>query len=269
MGLDLWFSFLKIVRPQFESEGSDGLLWNLGGRQYLNMSNFLTTIGARKLMSADPSVARVLESIDLEGEYMPAKMPTGLKGVFWTRLKQLRDMVPNLIYAFFAGDKAMIAYDRASEAFFALCHDDDYMRDETLDKVLLSFLNKYRNEIASNIGGLMLALFSSWRLDRIFSQVKDAEDLLVSLTMDLPTNPTSAMGHAMVSLASYPEIQQTKTGEEFVQKLKETDGSGFSDEFMTLYNDYTKRYGRRGIKEIDVATPRTSEREADLFQQSV
>jgi rifampicin phosphotransferase len=269
MGLDLWFSFLKKVKPQFDSEGSDGLTWNVGGRQYVHMSNLCTTIGARKIMSADASVARVLNSIDIDGEYLPSEMPAGLKGMFWKQLNELFGLwLPGVIRALFAGDKVMVDYDRASEALFTLCQDEDYMRDEALDKVLATFMDKYY-VVFSKAGGLVAAMYSSWRLDSIFSQLKDDDKkLLVSLKMDLSANPTSAMGHAMTRLASYPEVQQTKTSEEFVQKLKRTNGGGgFSDEFMTLYHDFIKRYGCRGMKEIDIATPRTAEKEADLFQQ--
>jgi rifampicin phosphotransferase len=272
MGLDLWSSFLKKIKPQyFVSEGKDGLMWNIGGRQYMHMSNFLRTVGARKIILAtDPSVARVFDSVDLDGEYIPSKMPIGVKGVFWLHIKQICLMLPNLISAFFAGEKAMAAYDRASEAFFALCQDEDYMRDETLDEVLACFLAKFLNEMLSKSGGLLTAMYSSWRLDRIFSQLKEAENLLLSLKMDLRGNPTSAMGHAMVRLASYQEVQQTGTGDEFVLKLKQTGDGGcgsFSDEFKILYNDYMKRYGCRGMRETDPAISRTSEKEADFFQQ--
>lgn len=92
----------------------------------------------------------------------------------------------------------------------------------------------------------------------------DASDQLINLCMDLAGNPTSEMGHLMLKLASYPEVQDTKSSEEFVQKLKE-EGS-FSKQFMDDYNNYLKRFGCRGIREIDAATPRTHENQAGLFR---
>ena len=83
------------------------------------------------------------------------------------------------------------------------------------------------------------------------------------MCMDLTGNPTSEMGHMMVKLASFPEIQEMETSEEFVQKLE--DGKAFSDDFLELYNEYIKRFGCRGMREIDVATPRTYENQAQLF----
>ena len=60
------------------------------------------------------------------------------------------------------------------------------------------------------------------------------------MCMDLNGNPTSEMGHLMVRLASFPEIQETDSKEDFLQKLKDDD---FSTEFMNAYNDYIKRFG--------------------------
>lgn len=70
------------------------------------------------------------------------------------------------------------------------------------------------------------------------------------------------MGHFMVRLASCPEIQETNTSEEFLKKMAE---GSFSPEFIALYSDYLKRFGCRGIKEIDVATLRTYEKQDELF----
>jgi hypothetical protein len=83
--------------------------------------------------------------------------------------------------------------------------------------------------------------------------------------MDLRGNPTSAMSHAMVDLASMPEVQSTQTGVDFCEKLQQ-DGA-FSDKFMSKYNDYMRRYGCRGMKEIDVASVRTSEDQVGFFSR--
>lgn len=38
--------------------------------------------------------------------------------------------------------------------------------------------------------------------------------------MDLPANPTSAMGHAMLDLVFLDKVQKTDLAEVFVEKLK-------------------------------------------------
>ena len=96
----------------------------------------------------------------------------------------------------------------------------------------------------------------------MFRKCEGAEDHLIHMCMDLSGNPTSEMGHMMVKLASFPEIQEAESREEFAQKLED---SKFSGVFLDLYNEYIKRFGCRGMREIDVATPRTYENQAQLF----
>lgn len=79
---------------------------------------------------------------------------------------------------------------------------------------------------------------------------------------ELPNNPVAEMGKLMLKLASYPEFIDTQSAEEFELKLN----SGlYSVEFTNTYHDYIKRFGCRGIKEIDIATPRMSENLEHIF----
>ena len=65
----------------------------------------------------------------------------------------------------------------------------------------------------------------------------------------------------MVRLASYLEVQETSTSNNFLRKLK---GGSFSQEFMTDYKECLTKFGCRGIREIDAATPRTHKNQAGL-----
>ncbi len=66
----------------------------------------------------------------------------------------------------------------------------------------------------------------------------------------------------MLKLASYPEFIATSSAQEFEAKLIAGD---YSDEFTHTYNDYIKQFGCRGVKEIDIATPRMSENLEHIF----
>ena len=81
------------------------------------------------------------------------------------------------------------------------------------------------------------------------------------MCMELKGNPE--MGLLMVKLASWPEIQSTESSEEFLRKLED---QSYSKEFMGEYESYLKHFGCRGIREIDVATPRTREDQGGLFR---
>jgi hypothetical protein len=92
----------------------------------------------------------------------------------------------------------------------------------------------------------------------------EVEELTKSILMDLPSNPTSAMGHAMFALAKFPEFRETGDAAEFEQKYTQR---LYSSEFMAALDDYMYKYGERGFKEIDVASKRVAERLDEFFLQ--
>ena len=266
LGLDLWSTILKRIKPTMGTDGPEGLMWNIHGREYMQISNILKTTGGSALIDKafrtyDKALDRALSSINLN-DYTPSKMPEGAKGTLWKQLKQLWRMAPKMIAGLFQGGKVMDEYIQGTNLIIDRCHADQCATDE-LFAVAYEELMADFEEVMPSVGGLMSGLISRGRLHRMFRNCEGAEDHLISMCMDLTGNPTSEMGHMMVRLAGYPEIQDTKSSEQFLQKLE--NGSSFSSEFMKLYNDYLKRFGCRGMREIDVATPRTYEDQATLF----
>ena len=104
---------------------------------------------------------------------------------------------------------------------------------------------------------------AEWRIRRILRGT-EAEALKMFLVMDVPSNPTSAMGHAMLALAQSPDMRATDDAAEFEAKIA---ARSYSAQFMADFDAYIERYGARGFREIDVATPRVMERLGDFFQQ--
>jgi pyruvate,water dikinase len=162
----------------------------------------------------------------------------------------------------------MDPYLEFSEGFIE--NQDSYMSDASFRSLIDNTAIVLTERMLSSFGSMGMALWAKYRLGTMFasSQTNDgepsADDLLVSLCMDLKGNPTSEMGHAMVRLAVQPEIQDTNTAEDFIQRLSER---SFSEEFMTLYEDFMKRYGFRGMKEIDAASTRTYEEPGVFFKK--
>lgn len=266
LGLDLWSTILKRINPTMSTDGPEGLMWNIHGREYMQISNILKTTGGSALIDKafrtyDKALDRALSSIDLK-EYTPSKMPEGAKGTLWKQLKQLWRMAPKLIAGLFQGGKVMDEYIEGTNLIIDRCHADKCSTDE-LFAVAYEDLMVDFEEVMPSVGGIMSGLISRGRLHRMFRNCEGAEDHLISMCMDLTGNPTSEMGHMMVRLAGYPEIQDTESSEQFLKKLE--NGSSFSSEFMELYNNYLKRFGCRGMREIDVATPRTYENQVTLF----
>jgi rifampicin phosphotransferase len=216
-------------------------------------------------MQYDPALSRAIGSINLD-DYTPTKTPSSASGFIWKQLRQIRIALPAMFWGFCYKDKAMDEYkefvDKLMERFNS---SNDAGCTSDFETLVTSTLSEYCAVAMSAMARIVAAYWSRYRLNRLFQGQEGADDLLISLCMDLKGNPTSEMGHAMVRLASMPEIQTTASGEEFCRKLEE-DGA-FSDEFMEQYHDFLNRYGCRGMKEIDIASTRTSEDPAGLFRR--
>ena len=265
LGLDLWSTMLKRIKPTMSTDGPDGLVWNLHGREYMQISNTMKATGGRAFLDKavrtyDKTLDRAFDSIDLD-DYTPSKVPEGAKGFLWKQLCQLWKMAPKIIEGMFKGAKVMDEYIEGTNLIIDRCHSDECPNNELFADKFEEFMADFE-EVMPAVGGLMSGLISRARLHRMFRKCEGAEDHLIHMCMDLSGNPTSEMGHMMVKLASFPEIQEAESREEFAQKLED---SKFSGVFLDLYNEYIKRFGCRGMREIDVATPRTYENQAQLF----
>ena len=167
------------------------------------------------------------------------------------------------------GTNAIDPYIEFSEAFVTDPHS--HVVGDDLSSLVINTATMYEEKMR-HVGAIFLSLWARYRLGKMFEgrpKTKDGEnteDLLISLCMDLKGNPTSEMGHAMVRMAGMPEIKDTETPEEFCKGLSEEGGS-FSNEFRALYTDFMNRYGCRGMMEIDIASPRTSERPEEFFHK--
>lgn len=265
LGLDIWKTSLARMKPTMSTEGFDGLMFNIHGREYMNISNMLMMTGGsamvnKTLRTYDKSLDRAFASIDLK-DYTPSYVPEGVRGILGKSLKQLLATLPNIIRGLYYGKDSMKQYVADTNALLEHCHNHRYPDDKPMVEVF-DELTKIYEAVVPQVGGLVSGLISKALLHRMFRNCEGSEDNLIKLSMDLNGNPTSEMGHFMVRLASCPEIQETGTSEEFLKKLDE---GSFSQEFTSLYSDFLKRFGCRGAREIDVATPRMYEKQDELF----
>ncbi len=265
LGLDIWKTSLAMMKPTMSTEGFDGLLFNIHGREYMNISNMLMMTGGGAIIDAgfrtyDKYIDRAFDSIDFK-DYTPSYVPSGTKGIFGKSIMQLLTTLPNILRGLYYGKDSMKQYVEDANAMLEHCHDHRYPNDKPMAEVFEELTKTYE-EVVPQVGGIVSGMISKALLHRMFRNFEGTEDNLICLSMDLNGNPTSEMGHFMVKLASRPEIQETETSEEFVKKLSE---GSFSDEFTSLYSDYLKRFGCRGAREIDVATPRMYEKQDELF----
>jgi pyruvate,water dikinase len=246
--------------------GMDGTLLNVDGRQYIHLSNLIKGFGAgivpQLLKTYDNSTRTVIESIDLKKDYLPAKRPKAMRGLMWDTIKSTLGMIPGVVRAILNPAKALEAYQKQF-ARDVQTSKNLAVQDKNFQKLVDELMRHLMSHVNANVAILIPSMIARWRIKRMFKN-DDVEDLRVALEMDLPGNPTSEMGHLMFKLAQFPEIRETKTGEDFEAMLN---AKTVSLEFEQAYTDYMDKYGCRCIKEIDIATPRPYENIPAFFRQ--
>ncbi len=267
LGGQYWGRMVEAVKQgTMIDRGMDGTLLNTCGRQYFHLSNMMSALGTGVLpklfKSYDMPTRNILDAIDLKADYLPAKKPDALKGTGWAVLAGVVPLLRHGPKGLRRPQEAKEAYERAAAASIAECRR---LAGEGMpfDELTEQFLSQFQELIAALMTVYLPSMLARWRLGRLF-RGDDVKDLLVSLEMDLEGNPTSEMGHLLYELASYHEIQETADGAEFARKIE---SGGYSSALMDAYRTYLDRFGCRGIKEIDMATPRAYEDLPGFFDQ--
>jgi len=263
LGLDIWARMLEKAKGPILPRGKNGMVWDIHGRQYLLISNMLKVGGfMNKVITAYDGPTKIIVENLKKDEYIPDKLPPQLKWYTWRIIKYMIPMLPGMLKGLLKSDQALQFYKDADAKIWKGLHTQLMQSDKTFSNQVEQGINEFTFiiEVAGSLGA---AIFAKWRLDKMFKGHK-VDDLLVGLSMNLPGNPTSEMGHLMLKIASYPEFQKTKTAEEFLDKLKKKQ---YSKGFMINYQDYIERFGCRGVREIDIAIPRTYENPENIFFQ--
>ncbi|MCK5607308.1 hypothetical protein KAR91_35825, partial [Candidatus Pacearchaeota archaeon] len=265
LGLDIWAKMLEIAKGPTMIRGLDGIVFDIHGRQYLHMSNMMKAGGGlvKKMMTAyDVPTRKIFEAIDTK-EYTPEETPEKLKGYLWGFIKYMGKMFPAMLSGWLHPDRAFEAYFKESDRMWKYLKKDLPKENKTFDTLVKNGLSVF-GSIVEAAGGMITIIIGPLVLKRIFKNEEEATDLLVALNMDLPGNPTSEMGHLMLKIASFTEFQNTTNAEEFINNLK---SKKYSKEFLKTYKEYIDRFGCRGMKEIDIATPRPYENLETIFNQ--
>ena len=124
--------------------------------------------------------------------------------------KSVGSVVPAAYRGFRNSDRAAKAYEEQFANDVVACKRLA-ARDMPIDELVERLLAEIQKQIGTLMEVMAPALVARWRIGRMFKN-DDVDDLVVALEMDLRGNPTSEMGHAMYRLASFPEIQATRTG---------------------------------------------------------
>ena len=267
LGAKLWGRMLVLLKGEIMIDaGVTGTLINMDGRQYLNLSSLQRALGAsmmdRLIATYDTPTRKILESVDFEAEYRRKELPEALKGARWNLVKMGLKVLPSVVKGFVNLEKALREYDDLFERDLARCRA--LAREEMpFDEMQEALLALFGNQLSS-MGVVALPVAARPRVAKVFRDDPEAQELLVALEMDLPGNPTAEMGRRMFELASFEELQATADGDAFEAKIR---ARSYSAEFLSAYDAYMERFGCRGIKEIDIATPRAYDNLPAFFDQ--
>ena len=265
LGQEIWGKMMEVAKRGTMPQGKDGVLLDIHGREYLHFSNYVRGLGVaaarRTIGSYDTPTRNIFDSIDLKKEYRPAVKTKKMIKMRNNTIKIIFSLVSSLVKGNSKPEKVSRSYQESTENFFHYLKDDLDTKKE-FDILVEEGIAEFGKSLKAAYG-IFAAMLAFSNLKKLFKN-KDAKDLILALAMDLPNNPTSEMGHLMLKLASHEEIINTASKDEFIQKLQRKD---YSEAILKDYDEYITKFGARGFKEIDIATPRTSEDPEKFFTQ--
>jgi rifampicin phosphotransferase len=262
LGSDIWYMVMDYMKEGTMPDGEEGILLNISGRQYIQMHNIFKSMGKRAGRALLNQYDNAFKGKEAEAytEFVSEKMSPLLKQGKKAQNKLIASVIPFLL-------KTLLKPAKGAAEMNAIAEDltikfKNTKNDKPYDELVNSSFELFRN-LVSRMAVYYAGLLSNSKIKKMMKNT-EAEDQTDALLMDLAANPTSAMGRAMFDLASFREIQETANAEEFVQKIHKR---SYSSEFLTAWDDYVDKYGARGFKEIDVASPRLEEKLDEFFLQ--
>ncbi|BES65692.1 phosphoenolpyruvate synthase [Gottschalkiaceae bacterium SANA] len=263
LGLDIWAKVMGMIGGQgIMPSGEGGYLLNLHGRQYFHVSNMLKGMGNRlgivTVGNHDLVIKEQKEKIIRE--YKTLYKTKEMRQAKWAMVKVAFTMLPMMIGMLLNPKKQEILYTKLSEVF--------------MDQVKhLEVVQGFGQVVENGFEHLQIVMKHSAtyapgelamsRIKRLFKG-KGLEDEIAAIQMMITSNPTVAMGKSQVALACQPELQETKDGKEFEDRIL---SKTYSKDFLEKVEKHASLYGDRGFKEIDIATPRLRNQMKDLYEQ--
>lgn len=271
LGGDLYISLGRLITPGVPAEDffsiERGMAFDSVGRFYTHFGRMLKIMGKNNAVKAyrltDSRGSQILDSMELK-EYIPKKLPKGfVKNLIKTGLGAMVFIRP-LMRANSKPDEYLQHYIDENERL-RLAIKTEYERDASFeDFCLTSFLLVGEHMNAVQLPALMASEPARGKLKKMFkNEPESVQEHLQSIERSFPNNVTIEMGLLLYKLSQFPDVRQTGTAQEFVQKL---DANQLSPEFMQTWQNFMDTYGFRGPKELDLATPRYYEKHEEVFE---
>lgn len=264
LGLDIWSRMLPAATGGIFPRGFDGVFFDVGGREYVHMSNFAHGMkdDFRSFASYDLEIREVFKSLNFDHEYKALIKTKKMKKIAWAALPMIFRMIPSMFRGVINPDKATRECQQSLEAAYCF-YKRDLLDVGPFGEIVKRGVAEYARLIFNMMGVLLPRQLARNYLEKLFRD-QSVDEAVGLLSAASPTNPTAQMGRKMFELASFAELQDTPTEAEFVQKVA---NGGYSQAFMRAYTDYMERFGARGFKEIDIAVPRATENPGAFFRQ--
>ncbi len=266
LGNEIFTKMVVEVKQGFITEGKEGIMYSVAGREYLDLTNLCSAIGEtllkKTIASYDKPTREILSKIQFSKQYKNEKKPDNIRGVRASLFKTGITAFPLLCSPNINPSSIISDYFEATDLCF-IDFDQITEKEVYLDKMVNESLKRF-GYLMKRLVALFGAIIAENKIKKIFKNYP-VSDEIISLHIDLPGNPTSDMGKQMLHIASNKEFQAVETFEEFQTKLAE---NSFSRAFIRDYDRYMKLYGCRCVGEIDIATPRIYE-QPGLFYQTL
>ncbi len=262
LGADVWAIVLDRLKRGSTPAGEGGYILNLHGRQYFLLHNMYKGLGKKLANHMVTQMDNAFEGREEEvfNEYVTRDQTALMKQARKAMLLGGLRMLPGLVKVLFNPEKKAEEFDavvdRLVSKFKAMKNDRPF--DQLVDQAFDDF-----EEVINKMSLFFVGILANRKVMKMFKGT-EVEELVDCVLMDLPSNPTSAMGHAMFALASFEEFKATVDATEFEQRLADR---SYSEDFLTAWDDYLYKFGERGFKEIDVASKRTVEKLDEFFVQ--
>ena len=269
LGLDLWGPTIEKLELGIFPIGLNGLMVNIHGRQYINISNMLKAMGSKITVTLlgeyNQSVKRTLEQIPLKDQYKAKKktklMNVSRKGLFRVAFMSLH----GLFQAYKDVDAFSDKCNRINENTFNLLKKevDKYFESCHSLEQTLDYSRNILFETMEDQKAMIAAMYALSKLKKIFDGDEITDEIGV-LGMGLSNNPTDQMANAMKNLASHKEFKAIGSCDIYKEKIMNRD---FSESFLEIYDRFIYVYGSRGFGEIDVANMRNAEDYESFYSQ--
>lgn len=206
LGLDIWAKM--VYKGNGLPTGKDGILWAIHGRHYMIMSHLMKVSSTMNttFSSHDAPTKQIFAELNKK-DFIQKKTPKKLKWFLWHTTKFMLSLYgTSTLKGLFKSRSSLEGYKLASKKVWNVLHKKLEGNQNNFEDQVNDALDGF-SLLIKEIGGLLVAAnLAKWKIERMFRKHKDASDLIVSLSMNLPDNPVSQMGRIMQQVASFPEF---------------------------------------------------------------